>query len=372
MTMTRREMLQALGLLAVATTVSHKTALSATMPHGPGGSLIKSDAHCHVVDFIQGSEGLKSLIDHMDQAGVAHCQIMGLPVTKKWDRIDRTPPTYYLDNDSRVYFYGSTDVDVARAYQALPASKRSRLHPFLCGFNPTDQYAINHVRRMFDWFPDVWQGIGEIMLRHDDLTALTLGETATADHPALDPVYAFAARRNLPVQLHSNVGNKRLKEPVYLYEVENALAKHPATTIILAHAGVSRSFNIPTIAADIKGLMARHPNLWIDLSWVVYEECVAPGGHVDERWVDLVEAFPWRVMIGTDMIGHWSDYATTIGKYDPFLAKLRPETAVGVASRNFLALVGAGKRTPAVTEPGTEEAPRQQRLSLLSSDVVEA
>lgn len=372
MTMTRREMLQALGLLAVATTVSSRAVWAAAKTHAPGGGLIKSDAHCHVVDFIQGSEGLKSLLDHMDRAGVEHCQIMGLPVTKKWDRIDRKAPTYYLDNDSRVYFYGSTDVDVARAYQALPVSKRRRLHPFLCGFNPTDQYAINHVRRMFDWFPDVWQGIGEIMLRHDDLTALTLGETATADHPALDPVYAFAARRNLPVQLHSNVGNKRLRQPVYLYEVENALNRHPDTTIILAHAGVSRSFDIPTIASDIKGLMTGHPNLWIDLSWVVYEECVAPGGQVDQRWVDLVEAFPRRVMIGTDMIGHWADYGATIGKYDPFLAKLRPETAVGVASRNFLELVGAGKRTPAVTTPGTKEPPVLERLSLLSSDTVVA
>ena len=147
MAITRREMLQTLGLVAAAAAVTPGTAFSKTMTSAPGGGLVKSDAHCHVVDFIQGSDGLKSLIGHMDDAGVAHCQIMGLPVTKKWDRIDRKAPTYYLDNDSRVYFYGSTDVDVARAYQALPKSERARLHPFLCGFNPTDQYAINHIRR---------------------------------------------------------------------------------------------------------------------------------------------------------------------------------------------------------------------------------
>lgn len=62
----------------MATTVSPTTALSATIPHGPGGSLIKSDAHCRVVDFIQGSEGLKSLIDHMDQAGVASRNFLAL------------------------------------------------------------------------------------------------------------------------------------------------------------------------------------------------------------------------------------------------------------------------------------------------------
>lgn len=343
--MTRRDILKALGLLAAAGTVA--PTLLPTAPAAATSGLVKADAHCHVVDFIQDSEGLARLLSHMDAAGVAHCQIMGLPVTKKWDQADPRAPTYYLDNDSRVYFYGMTDVAVARAYLALPASKRRRLHPFLCGFNPTDRYAINHVRKMLDWYPQVWQGIGEVMLRHDDLTALTLGETARADHPALDAVYDLAAERGLPVQLHSNVGNKRLREPIYLHEVAAALTKHPRTTIILAHAGVSRDFNIPTIAADINRLMTAHPNLWIDLSWVVYEECVAPGGNIDRRWVDLVEAFPTRVMIGTDMIGHFADYGATIGKYDPFLAALRPETARRVASGNFLALVSGGRRSAA-------------------------
>ena len=100
-------------------------------------------------------------------------------------------------------------------------------------------------------------------------------------------------------------------------------------------------------------------------------QSVAPGGHVDERWIELVEELPRQVMIGTDMIGHWADYATTIGKYDPFLAKLRPETVVGVASSNFMDMVGP-KPTPTVTEPATGESPMLQRLSLLSSDVVKA
>lgn len=347
--MTRRDMLKALGLLAAAGALPQAVSPDAAIATPAG--LVKADAHCHVVDFIQDSEGLPRLLDHMDAAGVAHCQIMGLPVTKKWDQADPRAPTYYLDNDSRVYFYGMTDVAVARAYLALPAAKRRRLHPFLCGFNPTDRYAINHVRTMLDWYPEVWQGIGEIMLRHDDLTALTLGETARADHPALDPVYALAAERGLPVQLHSNVGNKRLREPIYLHEVAGALTTHPRTTFILAHAGVSRDFHIPTITADVNRLMTAYGNLHIDLSWVVYEECVAPGGRIDQRWVDLVEAFPTRVMIGTDMIGHWSEYGATIGKYDPFLAALRPETARRVASGNFLALVAGGRRSTADLTP---------------------
>lgn len=96
------------------------------------------------------------------------------------------------------------------------------------------------------------------------------------------------------------------------------------------------------------------------------------AGKWTPSWVALVEAFPRRVMIGTNMTGDWSDYAVTIGTYDLFLARLCPETAVGVGSRNFLNLVSAGKHAPAVREPGTEEGGMPQRLSLLFTDVAGA
>jgi hypothetical protein len=59
---------------------------------------------------------------------------------------------------------------------------------------------------MLELSPDFWKGIGEVMARHDDLTALTYGETARADHVALDAVYELAAERDLPVSVHSILG----------------------------------------------------------------------------------------------------------------------------------------------------------------------
>lgn len=293
-----------------------------------------SDTHCHLVDFVQQTDTLKSLLDVMDDNGVDHLQTMGMSVIKKWDRVSPIRPEYYLDDDARAYYYSATDAFVARSWLALPKASRRRVHPFLCGFDPTDRNAVNHIKRMMQWYPNVWQGIGEVFTRHDDLTALIMGETPVADHPALDAVYELARQNDFAVQLHSNIGNKHKRNPIYLPEFERALQKHPKTRIILAHAGFSRDFDIPTIVDDIRRIVGKYPNLWVDLSWVVFENSIAPDGKVDPAWTKLVVDYPDRFMVGTDKIGHWKTY--DIRKYDVFLDTLPKKTAMKVARDNFL------------------------------------
>ncbi len=319
---------------AAATTAAVMFTPMAQSAHAASFRYRYSDAHCHLVDFTQQSDSLKSLLDVMDDNGVDHMQTMGMSVIKKWDRVSPTKPEYYLDDDARAYYYSATDAFVARSWLALPDNAKKRVHPFLCGFNPTDRGAVDHIKRMLEWYPNVWQGIGEVFARHDDLTALTMGETPVADHPAMDAVYELAREQDFAVQLHSNIGNKHKRTAVYLPEVKRALEKHPKTRIILAHAGVSRGFNIPGLLDDLRGTLKAHSNLWIDLSWVVFENEIAREGKVDPRWTKLVSDYPDRFMVGTDKIGHWKTY--DIQKYDLFMDTLSPETAKKVARNNFI------------------------------------
>ncbi len=295
-----------------------------------------TDAHCHYVDFLQETDGIEALLEKMDAAGVYHIQVMGLPVLKKWHAAEPREPLYYLDDDSRTYWYSATDSIVARAVMELAEKERVRFHPFICGFNATNRNAIDHVRRMMQWYPELWEGIGEIFTRHDDLTGLTYGETARANNIALDPIYELAAENDLPVQMHHNIGNKWLQEPVYMHEMEDALKGNPETRFIWAHVGISRHFTLPSIIRDADRLLKTYGNLWFDLSWVVFEDNVAPGGKLDRDWVSLVEEYPDRFMIGTDKVGHFDTYVKEIKKFDILLDALKPETSRMVASENFL------------------------------------
>ncbi len=297
-----------------------------------------ADAHIHYLDFLQKTEGMSALLAAMDNAGVDHAMISGMPLVKKWHAADPRKPEYYLEDDSRTYWYSATDVLVAHAIEQLPENQRRRFHPFISGFNGTDRNAVDHVRRMLELYPGLWEGIGEVMTRHDDLTALTYGETARADHVALDAVYELAAERDLPVFVHSNIGSVWLREPIYLHEVENALKRHRQTRFIWCHAGISRRIDIPNITGELRRLLSTYDNLWIGLSWVVLDY-IAPDQKVVQAWIELVEEFPDRFMIGSDTVGRFAGLPATIHDWYAPLEALRPETRAKVAHDNFLSVL---------------------------------
>lgn len=295
-----------------------------------------ADVHLHLVDFLQRGEGIAAAVAALDEAGVSRATIQGMPLVKKWDAADPRRPLYYLENDSPAYWYSATDVLVAREVMSLPPAERKRFHPLICGFNGTDMNAVDHVRRMLDWYPDLWHGIGEVMGRHDDLTALTYGETSRANHPALSAVYKLAAERDLPVLVHQNIGSVWLREPIYMHEMEEAVASHPETRFIWAHCGISRRIEIPTLTQELDRMLGRYENLWADLSWVVFETYIAPDGEPAPEWIELIERHPDRFIIGSDVVGKFDQLPREITKYYVLLDRLKPQTAEKVARGNFL------------------------------------
>ena len=136
-----------------------------------------SDAHLHYVDFFQESEGMEALLKAMDEARIDQSMISGVAVAKKWHEDEPKRPRYYAGDDADAYWYSATDIYVAAALEKLKPEQRQRFHPFLTGFNPVDKNAVAHIERMLELYPGLWQGIGEVFTRHDDLTALTSGDT---------------------------------------------------------------------------------------------------------------------------------------------------------------------------------------------------
>jgi hypothetical protein len=323
-----------------------------------------TDGHFHFFDFIHHTEGAAALLEAMNQNGVEHIMFSGMPLVKKWDRNDHRPPAYYLDNNSRTYWYSATDMLLAQALlEKVPEGDRTRFHPFICGFNGTDLYAVEHIERMLDEYDGFWHGIGEIFGHRDDLTNMTYGETALGDHPALMKVYELAARKDLPVVLHNNVSSRgQAGELLYWSEVENAVGQNPQTRFTWAHAGLSRYFDDidqQEYTARLGGLLEKNENLHIDLSWIVFENYIAPDPKKgpSKCWLDLISSFPTRFIIGSDNIGHFDEkgltcgeveqdprlrkYAFNIRKYYILLEKLSPETALLVGRDNFLNLLPA-------------------------------
>jgi hypothetical protein len=316
-------------------------AMAAASAQQPKYSIV--DGHLHFLNFVQETDGMAKFLKAMDDTGVAESAVIGMAVVKKWDEGDAKRPTYYLDNDSRTYWYSATDFLVARAILDLPKEQQARLHPFICGINSADRNAVDHVERMLSLYPNFWQGVGEIFLRHDDLTALTYGETPRGTSDAFNRVLDLAATRGLPVLVHSDIGAAWAEKPDFLSEIESAIRNHPKTHIIWAHAGISRRIIIPNHTEILRRLLAAYPNLTLDLSWVIFDQEIAPRGELDKKWASLIEEYPTRFVIGSDTVGVFDQYKPTLQRYYLLLDALQPATARKVAHDNFLALLPARK-----------------------------
>ncbi|PNB47602.1 5-oxo-L-prolinase [Pseudomonas sp. GW456-12-10-14-LB2] len=304
-----------------------------------------SDAHLHYVDFFQETAGMPKLLTAMKENSIEHVMISGIPVAKKWHEDEPKRPRYYAGDDADAYWYSATDVIVADAVQKLTPEQRQYFHPFLSGFNPNDKNSATHIQRMLDLYPGLWQGIGEVFTRHDDLTALTSGDTPRANNEAMTRIYHLAAEHDLPVMLHSNITSKREKNPLYLKEIEEPLRNHPHSRFIWAHAGTSAEihrhqtqldFLLPTLTR----MLEAYPNLFIDLSWSLLTPYL-----LDEKsqpraeWVQLVERYPDRFMIGSDVVGRFNKLGKEIHGFKPFLDALPEAVAKKIARDNFLGIL---------------------------------
>lgn len=304
------------------------------------------DCEIHYLDFNQTTDGMDALFREMDKAGIDVACIMGVPLQKIWSSNAESRPRTYESDDEKVYYYSATDVLLARAILDLPLERRERLKPLLCGFNPVDRNAVNHVRRMLDLYPGFWSGIGEILTRHDTLTHLSHGEPPRADHPALMEVYKLAAERNLTVLLHSNITSTREAGLIYLRELKSALAANPKTRFVWAHAGISaniaRRQHIKNLHLVIGELLNQYPNLWIGLSWTLSSDYLIDD---DDRpsleWIDLVTRNKTRFLIGSDVVGRFRKLDKALKEERIFINALPENVAARVSRANALALFPA-------------------------------
>src|SRR5689334_24161955 len=113
----------------------------------------------------------------------------------------------------------------------------------ITGFNPTDMYAADHIRRVLRAFPGVFSGIGEFSIHKEFVSAKIAGEVASLQDQALDRLLDFAGEVGLVVLIHNDIDTPFTKAgapPAYLEQIKALFKRHPGTTFIWAHIGVGR------------------------------------------------------------------------------------------------------------------------------------
>jgi hypothetical protein len=278
----------------------------------PGASMedpVANDSHFHLTNYVQEGVDIHEFLKVMGNK-MGRVALFGIPLQQQWSHENSgdSAPTYYLQTDSPLYYYSFTDAYIAMAYRSLSKEEQARFEPMITGFNPTDMYAADHIRRVLQTFPDVFSGIGEFSIHKEFVSSKVSGETADLQNRALDRLLDFAGEVGLVAIIHNDMDvpfPKSGAAPAYLDQMKALLKRHPGTTIIWAHTGLGRIVRpIRDHAANLAAILSdpAMKNVYFDISWDEVAKYIIASPEATKITADLINRFPDRFLFGTDEV----------------------------------------------------------------------
>jgi hypothetical protein len=327
--------------------------IKGTPGNSPTSNYEFNDSHFHLTNNIQEGPNIRDFLSMMgSKAG--RVALFGVPLQQQWSfRVDGDrAPSYYLHTDAPLYYYSFTDAWIAMAYRSLTKEQQARFDPMITGFNPSDMYAADHIRRVLEMFPDVFTGIGEFTIHKEFVSAKISGEVASLQDPALDRILDFAAEVGLVVLIHNDIDipfAKEGPEPAYLDQTRALFRRHPNVTIIWAHMGLGRVVRPgKNHAAQIEEIL-RDPafrHVYFDISWGEVAKYIVASPEETRIMAGLMQRYPDRFLFGTDAAApaDQSKYVEVFNQYEPLWKALDPETSRKVRLGNYQRIFDQGRR----------------------------
>jgi hypothetical protein len=325
-----------------------------------------NDGHVHLTNYVQEGTNIHDFVKIMGDK-VGRSVLFGIPLQQQWTygNTGNFAPTYYLQTDAPLYYYSFTDAFIANAYRSLPPEQQARLDPMISGFNPTDMYAADHVRRVLQTFPGVFEGIGEFTIHKEFVSAKVAGEKASLLNPALDRLLDFAGEVGLVALIHNDIDApfpKPGQEPYQVIQLRDLFQRHPMTTIIWAHAGLGRivrpiAHQANTGYEDAHGLNQIEilerllsdralGQVHIDLSWDETAKYIVASQETIAATADLINRHPDRFLFGSDEVAptNQNDYLKVYRMYEPLFARLTPTASEQLRKGNYARIFDEARR----------------------------
>lgn len=267
------------------------------------------DACCHLMDWFQESEGVEALLSAMRHCGVQNTALCGMPLSKKWDTHEPSQPKGPIYQTGRLYYHSATDFIVKEELRdkGTQAGRGSTLLPLMCGFNPTDLFAVKYVAKKWSKDREFWTGVGKIFFRASELSNQTDSEVSRANHPAMYKLYQFCSEKKLPVIFQSNAKSECTKKYQegrfdYMREVREAAADFPEVKFLLMNCGLFERGLWDGAFVALSGLLDVSPNVYVSITaWLLSPFCKAARDGAKLR--ELVKRYPDRVVLATDVKG---------------------------------------------------------------------
>jgi hypothetical protein len=319
----------------------------------PSDTFEVNDSHLHLTNYVQEGTNIHDFLRIMGTK-VGRVALFGIPLQQQWSYGDTGDfaPTYYLQSDAPLYYYSFTDAFIAKAYESLTPAERARFDPMITGFNPTDMYAADHIRRVLTTFPGVFSGIGEFTIHKEFVAAKIAGEKASLTNRALDRLLDFAGDVGLVALIHNDIDAPFPKpghEPYQIEQLRELFMRHPKTRIIWAHIGVGR---VVRPVKDQLGMIDRAlsdpalSHVCVDISWIETAKYIVATPETIAATADVINRHPDRFLFGTDEVApkDQTGYLAIYRMYEPLFAKLTPSASEQLRKGNYVRLFDEARR----------------------------
>ncbi|HEY6188779.1 MAG TPA: amidohydrolase family protein [Pyrinomonadaceae bacterium] len=328
------------ALLALTIQTPSQTPVSSAKPD----DYLFNDVHFHLTNYIQEGINIHDFLKIMgNKAG--RVAVFGIPLQQQWSyRVDGDQrPTYYLNSDAPLYYYSFTDAWIAAAYKTLSKEEQARFDPMITGFNPSDMYAADHIRRVLEAFPGVFSGIGEFSIHKEFVSAKVAGGVASLQDPALDRLIDFAAEVGLVVLIHNDIDTPFAKEgapPAYFEQTKALFKRHPRATIIWAHIGVGRIIRPASAQGALIEEMLKDSafnHVYFDISWSEVAKYAVATPESTRAVADVINRYPDRFLFGTDEVAppDQETYLRVYNQYAPLWKMLDRGASEKVRKSNY-------------------------------------
>ncbi len=316
------------------------------------------DTHLHVRPFGGRPIPFPDLLNYLRQSGVLFANLYGigqrLPVN--------SPCTYYLDCPG-VSADPSLKSDFSNAENSLDVDTSGLKLVLSMTFPDLAKPAevLPQMAILDKEYPGLFRWMGEVNLAKQALYNNGHQAVPIERIAAWKPFMAELQRRNIPIAIHSDLGND--KDPLkYLPLMERVLNLYPNNRIVWMHLGLSKELaeidwqhlgqskqesisEVRHHVALLETLLRRYPNLSFDLSWRVIDDQVFSDPVKRDLYVGLINRWPRRFIPGTDFVAAAGKgegvYRDELAVTSAILGRVNDEAFRRIAlGQNFFELAG--------------------------------
>lgn len=267
--------------------------------HLPYTSVV--DSHLHFRPFGGRPVPFGELTDYLRRTGVRYANMYGIGQTLPTD----SSCTYYLDCPG-TKVAPSMKNDFANARDLLENTPEDLQLTLSMTFPDLahPEGVLDRMKLLEEEYPDRFRWMGEVNLVKQALLKNAHEPADAADIAGWAPFMAELRKRNMPLTIHSDLGNDENRTK-FLPLMEEVLERYPHNKIVWAHMGLSKELSTMDPAqhiAILRRLMSSHRNLALDISWRVLYDQYFSKPEAREQYVPFLNTYASRVLPGTDFV----------------------------------------------------------------------